>query len=84
MTGPAYLRPEEIIAEYDWLRGLARSLVADAHLAEDAVQETCVRALKSAPNDRSRLRQWLTSIMRNFVRQQARSDRARSARDNVV
>ena len=83
MTGSLYLSPEELLAERDWLRGLARSLVEDQHLAEDAVQETCIRALRAAPRDRSRIRQWLASILRNLVRQQNRSDRTRRTHETA-
>lgn len=83
MTDSLRLSPEELLAEHQWLRGLARSLVADPQLADDAVQETCVRALRAAPRDRTRTRSWLASILRNFIRQEARAAQTRRAHEGA-
>ncbi|MEE9127156.1 MAG: sigma-70 family RNA polymerase sigma factor [Planctomycetota bacterium] len=74
----------ELLAHLGWIRELARNLVGDQHLAEDLAQDTCVVALQRRPHDRSRLRQWLASILRNFARQQARSSRSRARREQTA
>ena len=71
--------------ELVWLRRLARSLVRDSHLAEDAVQDTLVRALstKARPSARA-LRGWLASVLRNRVREEHRSRDRRAARESQL
>ncbi len=76
---------ESLLEQSGWLQRLARSLVRDAHHAEDAVQETLVTALERPGEARSSLRGWLGTILRNRVRQEERArvrreDRERRAR----
>lgn len=70
-----------LLDEVSWIRRLARELVADRDLAEDLVQETCVVALEHAPRERSKLRQWLAQVLRNTLRQRARAEGRRGARE---
>ncbi len=42
MGSDAHDRPAELFEHAGWLRGLARSLVADDQTADDLVQETWV------------------------------------------
>ena len=69
------------IEDLSWLRALARSLVRDAHTADDAVQDTLVVALEHEPRDPRAIRAWLASILRNVVRQSRRGDARRSTRE---
>jgi RNA polymerase sigma-70 factor (ECF subfamily) len=70
-----------LLSEVSWIRRLARELVADRDLADDLVQETCIAALEHAPRERSKLRQWLAQVLRNALRQRARADGRRGARE---
>lgn len=69
---------EDLAAHIPWLRRYARLLVGrDAHEADDLVQETLLRAIRSIDRFRegAELRAWLTAIMVNAFR----SDRRRAA-----
>ena len=56
------------------LRRLALRLVGDSHDAEDALQETWLRALQSPPSGLDRLRGWLETVLRNVVRRRRRQE----------
>lgn len=62
-------------AHADELYGYARRVLGDVGAAEEALQETFLRAWRSADRyDRSRpLRPWLFAILRNVVLDEARS-----------
>jgi RNA polymerase sigma-70 factor (ECF subfamily) len=76
MTPP---RPEleALLDNAAWARALARSLVRDPHHADDLVQRTFVAALEHPPRDSGSPRGWIASVLRNFVRQDARSGERR-------
>jgi len=79
-SDPASL--EALLADCDWLRKLAHSLVRDAARAEDAVQDTLLAALRRArEGDGPPRRGWLATVLRNFVRQQRRGATRRSDRE---
>ena len=66
-----------------FLRGLARSLVADEQRAEDVVQETWMAVLRRPPPPGARLRAWLGAITRNLALKSRRTEerlRRREAR----
>ncbi|MCP3915783.1 MAG: sigma-70 family RNA polymerase sigma factor [bacterium] len=63
------------------LRALARRLLADEHAAEDAVQETWLRALTRGPGGGERLGRWLETVLRNVVRDGHRVGGRRKARE---
>ena len=67
---PTSMNVERLLAESDWLRGLARRLVRDAHAADDLVQDTLVAAIQSGPTEvpYGGLRAWLATVARNFAR----------------
>src|SRR5687768_3275402 len=76
MSAPPPSRPvddERLLEQTAWIRALARSLVADAHLAEDLAQDACVAALERPPADAGNLRGWLAAVVRNLHRQVVRS-----------
>ncbi len=56
-------------------------LVGDPELAEDLAQEACVVALQQAPGGIQTMRAWLSTVLRNLVRERARSEGARSWRE---
>jgi len=64
-----------------WIRRLARRLVADAHRAEDVVQETWLAARGDGGPAR---RGFLATILRNRLRQDARSRGRRAEREDEV
>lgn len=74
----------ELLAHADWLRRLASRLVRDPHEADDAVQDTWLAALHNAPPRADSSRGWLAAILRNVVRQRARSDTARRSREQLA
>ena len=70
----------------EWVRRLARSLVRDAHEADDLVQSTWVVALERPPQvekGKGGLRGWLATVMRNLARQGRRSDGRRTWRERA-
>ncbi len=79
--GPAGGEHAALLDQISWIRRLARELVADRELAEDLVQETCAVALEHAPREPGKLRQWLAQVLRNALRQHARAQGRRAARD---
>jgi RNA polymerase sigma-70 factor (ECF subfamily) len=73
------LRPEELLAETEWLRALAAHLVRDPGAAEDAAQDTAIAAVLHPPaGDR---RPWLAQVLRNFTRQRHRAESRRARRE---
>jgi RNA polymerase sigma-70 factor (ECF subfamily) len=73
------------VAHQAELHGLARRVLGSTHLAEDAVQETFVRAWRSRErfdSSRGSLRTWLFSIERNLLIDMART-RARAEIHNA-
>ncbi len=61
---------EELLEQSAWLRRLAKSLVADPGVAEDAAQQALVAAHQKQPGAS---RGWLGSVLRNALRQAQRS-----------
>jgi len=55
---------EELLRHAQWLKRLARSLVADPDRAVDLLQDVWVAALRSR-RLRSALRPWLRTVVRN-------------------
>jgi RNA polymerase sigma-70 factor (ECF subfamily) len=72
---------EALLAERAWVRALARSLVADENLAADVEQETWLAATSHPPRDLSSPRAWLGTVLRNFVRRDARGAGRRAVRE---
>ena len=60
------------------VEGLARQLVYDSHQADDISQETWLAALRRPPKG-ERAPGWLATVVRNFAKQQARSESRRDA-----
>src|SRR5262245_6836916 len=75
---------EELLAHAGWVRKLAGQLVRDAGTADDVSQEVWAHALRSPPRDRSNLRAWLSTAVRNSVRSQKRAEQRRVDREAVV
>lgn len=75
--------PEELLADLQWLRGLARELADDAASADDAVQTATLQALTTAAVVQ-RPRAWLATVLRNVLRHDRRRQRARWRREAAV
>ena len=72
---------EELLANRDWLRALARSLVRDEHMAADLEQETWRSALERPPHRSGSPRAWLATVLRNRARDEHRRGTRRHARE---
>ena len=71
---------ETLLAEREWVRALARSLLADSNRADDVEQQTWLSAMRRPPADASSPRAWLGTVVRNFVRRAHRGDERRRLR----
>ncbi|MCI0585225.1 MAG: sigma-70 family RNA polymerase sigma factor [Planctomycetes bacterium] len=80
-TEPSYEPLERLLAHEPFVRALARSLVTDEALAEDAVQDTWLAALQGAPGAVRSPRAWLARVVRNFAFRTSRSGGRRSRRE---
>ncbi|MEM6570500.1 MAG: RNA polymerase sigma factor [Planctomycetota bacterium] len=72
---------EALLEHGDWLRQLARSLVASNADAQDLVQDTWVAAAGSPPPEGVPPRSWLGGIARNLVRNRIRKNARRRAHE---
>jgi RNA polymerase sigma factor (sigma-70 family) len=81
--GPS-LPHASLIEQQAFLRRLARSLVADAHRAEDLAQDATLAALENAPSNASSLRGWLARVMRNRAINLGQSEERRRAREQAA
>ncbi len=89
-TSPATMKdveashePWDLLAHASWVRDLARTLVNDPARADDAVQQTWVAALERPLPLVRNPRAWLAAVLRNAVRQSARSERRRTQRESL-
>lgn len=78
---PSTVTPEELLAHAGWIRALARGLVRDPGALEDAVQETWIAASGRLRAGHRTSRAWLAAVLRNALRQGARSEAGRAARE---
>ncbi len=76
--------PASLLAHGPFLRGLARALLFDAALAEDAVQETWVAALRGGPRWGSDPRPWLAAVTRNLSLRLRRGEGRRAQRERAA
>jgi RNA polymerase sigma factor (sigma-70 family) len=81
MTTPLDL--DSLLAHDDFVRALARSLVADASAADDLAQETWLAALRRPPVAGTSPRSWLATVVRNVARRIERSRARRDARERL-
>ncbi|MEE8467343.1 MAG: sigma-70 family RNA polymerase sigma factor [Planctomycetota bacterium] len=67
-----------------WVKRLARSLIADAHLAEDVAQDALAAALERPPgfaDNAERLRRWLGGVTRHLAIRVRRREGERETRE---
>src|SRR5262245_11952358 len=75
---------DELVTHAGFLRALARGMLADEHLAEDAVQQAFLQALARPPAPRGALRAWLARVVRNAALNLARGERRRAERERAA
>ena len=83
MESDSSLSPEILLGQADFVRALARSLLADAAAADDLAQDTLTAALEGPPLGAGRARAWLGSVLRNLLRERRRGEANRSARERA-
>ncbi|MEM8713954.1 MAG: sigma-70 family RNA polymerase sigma factor, partial [Planctomycetota bacterium] len=72
---------EALLVHSDWVRHVARTLVADAAKADDLVQESWLVALRRPPRESTNLRGWLGRVVRRQALQSGRSESRRRLRE---
>lgn len=75
---------DTLLRHQDWVRALARSLVADPSCADDVAQQTMLEAIERPPKDLSTPKGWLATVARNVARALARQDRRRQDRERAI
>ncbi len=78
----AVIAPEALLRHTAFLQSLARGLVVDPGLRDDAVQDTWVAAMRRPPRE-GKVRGWLATVLRNAVRKSKRGDRRRARREEA-
>jgi DNA-directed RNA polymerase specialized sigma24 family protein len=71
---------DALLADSEWVRDLARSLVGGAR-ADDVVQDVWLSALERGPRSAAAARGWLGTVLRNSVWSMHRADARRTARE---
>ena len=75
---------EDLLRHWGWMRALARSLVRDDSLAEDAVQDAFLAAVRSPPRREEALGAWLRTALRRCVSRIRVQDEARKRREALA
>lgn len=76
--------PESWVEQREFVRALARRLLADEHAAEDVAQEACIAAFESPPRPGTPLWPWLAQVVRNLSSNRLRERERRVARERSV
>src|SRR5262245_196098 len=80
---PRSSSPEALLAHRQWVRELARRLVADESAADDLEQQTWLAALRTPPVDRGSPRAWLGTVLRSWLQKSRRSEQRRLRRERA-
>ena len=72
---------DALLAHRDWVRALARRLVADENDADDVEQETWRMAVERPPRHAESLRSWLATVVRNAARMSGRRRSRRASHE---
>jgi RNA polymerase sigma-70 factor (ECF subfamily) len=80
---PPVVAPVELVEHAAFVRRLAFHLLRDDADADDAAQETMLRAIERSPREGGGVRAWLAAVLRNVVRMRRRGDARRVAREAV-
>ncbi|HEX6886003.1 MAG TPA: sigma-70 family RNA polymerase sigma factor [Planctomycetota bacterium] len=73
--------PEALLGQADFVRALARSLLADPGAADDVAQEAFVACLERPPAQPGALRGWLASVVRKRASLWRRGEARRAGRE---
>lgn len=76
------LSPEALLGQADFVRALARSLMADGNAADDLAQDALTAGLERPPGP-AKARAWLASVLRNLLRERQRGAASRAAREQA-
>ena len=69
---------ETLLSQREWVRSLARRLVAGEAEADDLAQQVWVDALRSPPERDDGIRGWFATLLRRRARDAASSIRCRA------
>lgn len=72
---------EELIAHQEYLRRVARGLLADQFAADDLVQETLLRSMEHPPALDRPIRPWLKAVLRSRLKDRVRREGRRAQRE---
>jgi RNA polymerase sigma-70 factor (ECF subfamily) len=75
---------ESLLAHRDWVRRVARALVADESLADDLEQDLWSQALAKPPRIRDSIRGWIAATLRNGLVNRRRSEARRARRERAA
>src|SRR5262245_16640480 len=75
------LTPDVLASQGRALRGLAQSLLGDAHAAEDVVQETWLACLRHPGALPEKVSAWLGTVTKHLALRRARGESRRRARE---
>lgn len=78
------MKTEELLAQEDFVRRLARRLVSDEHGISDITQQAWLAALEHPPSSKGVLRSWLSKVTRNLAITRLRSDARRIERERAA
>lgn len=82
MTGaPTPLDLDRLLAEQDFVRRLARSLVFDSERVDDVVQEAWLAVVQRPPRDPAAVSTWFGRVLHNLARRGARAAKRRQERE---
>ena len=76
--------PESLLEHERFVRAIAGRLLPCKQDAEDVIQETWLRALRSPPRRSTALRAWLGRVGRNVALSTRRADRRRTRRERAA
>jgi|GEM_PF-1622711 len=75
---------EAVLAQTDFVRSLARSLVFDESQADDISQQALLAAMESRLPAESQLRAWFSGVVRNLTKLSFRRERSRFRRERMA
>src|SRR5262245_65774245 len=81
MPDPLPTQPERLLEHAGWIRSLARRLSRDAASADDLAQKALVAAIEHPPAPERPLRRWFAAVLRNFAREEHRTETRRVERE---
>ncbi len=78
------MKPEELLAQRDFVRRLAGSLIRDESTAEDITQQACLAAMARPPGRLGSPRVWLRKVVRGLTVDFFRREERRGRREKAV